>query len=202
MEKIAYGYCHCGCGDKTSLAKQTSKEKGWVKGEPLKFINGHRARLPKKNLRIESICPVCGTLFQYKPSANQKTCSPSCRTKLQWREHPECFDNRDSGWKGKRHSPESIKKMKENFWNGEYRQLRSDGYIVVREPDHPRARFGRVPEQVIIAEKALGRYLKDGELAHHLNENKQDNRNENLLVCDTSYHTWLHMRMKDKSKWN
>jgi hypothetical protein len=42
--EIPYGYCHCNCGGKTKLAKQTCKSRGWVKGEPLKFITGHQNR--------------------------------------------------------------------------------------------------------------------------------------------------------------
>ena len=36
-----YGYCHCGCGQRTNLAKQTDKRKGWIKSKPLRFIYGH-----------------------------------------------------------------------------------------------------------------------------------------------------------------
>lgn len=40
-QEIPHGYCHCGCGRKTSLA--TSNKYG-PKGEPNKFLPGHRAR--------------------------------------------------------------------------------------------------------------------------------------------------------------
>lgn len=40
--EIPRGYCQCGCGQKTPLAKQTNKKRGWVKGEPLRFIFGHQ----------------------------------------------------------------------------------------------------------------------------------------------------------------
>jgi len=42
--EIPYGYCHCGCGLKTNIAKETRLKQGWVKGEPLRFVFGHQHR--------------------------------------------------------------------------------------------------------------------------------------------------------------
>lgn len=42
--EIPYGYCHCGCGQKTKIVEETNRAKGWIKGEPKRFINGHNAR--------------------------------------------------------------------------------------------------------------------------------------------------------------
>ena len=33
--------CECGCGNPAPIAKQTSSYRGRVKGQPLRFINGH-----------------------------------------------------------------------------------------------------------------------------------------------------------------
>lgn len=43
--EIDYGYCHCGCGQKTALAKRNYKDRGILKGQPLKHIQGHGNRL-------------------------------------------------------------------------------------------------------------------------------------------------------------
>src|SRR5262245_35045500 len=42
--EIPYGFCHCGCGQRTKIATETRKERGRVKGQPLRFIAGHHAR--------------------------------------------------------------------------------------------------------------------------------------------------------------
>jgi hypothetical protein len=39
--EIPYGYCHCGCGQKTEFAKKTDNTRGRIKGKPSKFIYGH-----------------------------------------------------------------------------------------------------------------------------------------------------------------
>jgi hypothetical protein len=36
-------FCHCGCGDPAPLAPYTYRARGWVCGEPIRFIHGHNA---------------------------------------------------------------------------------------------------------------------------------------------------------------
>ena len=40
-KEIPYGYCHCGCGQKTSISKVSNKKYGYVRGEPVRFIQNH-----------------------------------------------------------------------------------------------------------------------------------------------------------------
>jgi len=36
--------CQCGCGEPAPLARQTDRQKGWVKGQPVRFVAGHSNR--------------------------------------------------------------------------------------------------------------------------------------------------------------
>jgi hypothetical protein len=57
----------------------------------------------------------------------------------------------------------------------------SGGYIKVMCKGHPRADHGGyVFEHILVAEKALGEYIPEGHVIHHINGNKSDNRLENL----------------------
>lgn len=64
--------------------------------------------------------------------------------------------------------------------NGRYRH--KAGYIMIRIPDHPRARNNNlyVFEHILVMEDVLGRYLFLDENVHHVNGIKDDNRPENL----------------------
>lgn len=59
--EIPYGYCHCGCGEKTKIAQHTDKAKNTVKGHPNNFIAGHgnRSRNSLENPNPSGLC-MCG----------------------------------------------------------------------------------------------------------------------------------------------
>jgi hypothetical protein len=51
--EIPYGYCHCGCGEKTDICPMTNNARGNVKGEPSRFIQGHNRFTSRKRWEEE-----------------------------------------------------------------------------------------------------------------------------------------------------
>lgn len=74
----------------------------------------------------------------------------------------------------------------------------SGGYILIYSPGHPNAdQGGYVFEHILVAEKALGKYLPEGSCPHHVNGKKNDNRPKNLVICeDLDYHNFIHQRTR------
>lgn len=72
-----------------------------------------------------------------------------------------------------------------------------NGYRVLYEPEYPRAMtnkswLGYVYEHIKVAEESISRALREDEIVHHLNGDRQDNRATNLLVIPCSQHLKLH----------
>jgi len=45
---VPYGFCHCRCGLPAPLSKRTWRKRGRVKGQPIRFINGHNKGVQKE----------------------------------------------------------------------------------------------------------------------------------------------------------
>ena len=83
--------------------------------------------------------------------------------------------------------PENTKANKNPSWQGG-RVKTDEGYIRIYMPEHPNSSKQYVLEHRLVMEQKLGRYLTKDELVHHLNGNKSDNHEENLVVTSKIKH--------------
>lgn len=79
---VPYGHCWCGCEVATSLARQSSSRRGWLKGEPTRYLPGHEQRLRAKTRRGDVPEPVrCLPMRMRRRDArlpeNQRSTGPS-----------------------------------------------------------------------------------------------------------------------------
>ena len=101
-------------------------------------------------------------------------------------------------------------------WQGGKKRITMYGYVLIYSPNHPnRDKNTRcVLEHRLVVEKFIGRYLTKEEVVHHINENKSDNRIENLMLFkNLKEHSSFHSKIKQfgitnpikrqiKNRWN
>ena len=71
------------------------------------------------------------------------------------------------------------------------------GYWYIKCPDHPNAiKNGYVAEHVLVATKARGSPLTEGETVHHKDLNKRNNSEDNLIICNRKQHRNFHLQLE------
>lgn len=120
-------------------------------------------------------CKVCGEKFIVPDWEIRKRDPKYCSRKCSGKVNPARFKPGKEHW---------------NYKNGS--MVDSDGYIRVLDMDNPRAKSGYVLEHILVMEKYLGRMLTKDEVVHHKNENRKDNRIENLQLMTRAEHVSYH----------
>jgi endogenous inhibitor of DNA gyrase (YacG/DUF329 family) len=111
-------------------------------------------------------CASCGKRFEPQGSSI-KFCSKSC------------FGRSERG-------------EKNHKWKGG-KATTSQGYILLYSPEHPMANAnGYVMEHRLVMETHIGRLLSKQEVVHHRDENKSNNRLENLEIMTRGAHSVYH----------
>ena len=139
---------------------------------------------------VIKICKICKKDFYSSTvhAKKRKFCSKECfhiyqKTNPSWGNwnkglRPDITGSKHYRWKGG--------KAKEG-----------QGYIYIYMPSHPFAVKNKyILEHRFVAEQSLGRYLKPGEIIHHINDNPSDNRPENLFYfSNQNKHQLFHRRV-------
>lgn len=123
------------------------------------------------SLKVKRVCEECGKIYITRRSIRLKYCSQSCRISAMVK----------SMSKGGKNSP---------AYKGT-NTVEHSGYVYCSGGPHKK----RKREHMLIAEHVLGRSMRKGEIVHHINLDKTDNRNLNLIICTQSYHQFLHHAM-------
>ncbi len=176
--------CACGCGEEIP-------PKPYHKYLPPKYIPGHQhvvngaKRKGKTTGAKRPIVPEgtlcacgCGTEIPHYTKTGRVRYSRAKDGKFYAHGHHPGLQREDHPmWKGGRHEV-------------------GNGYIRLNLPDHPMADAkGRVLEHRKVMAEQIGRLLTPEEVVHHRNEDRGDNRPENLgLMTDQSSHMKEHRR--------
>ena len=116
-----------------------------------------------------AVCLQCGESFVGWRKV-QKFCSVMCSnvSRRRYLSIPDCLDSAD-------------RKLDKNI-----------GYVRLYVPMHSEANsWGYVYEHRVVAEQKIGRSLLPGEVVHHVNGVRHDNRPENLEVMSGKEHSKL-----------
>lgn len=128
--------------------------------------------------------PSCLKAFFARPvdvaKGYARFCSNSCASKIARRPPPPGSGSDNPRWNG-----------------GKTKSTK--GYWYTWKPDHPKAnKHGYVKRANLVLEEKLGRYLNKGEIAHHENEDKEDDSPGNLELMMTGAHAKLHAALRAK----
>lgn len=147
------------------------KNKDWLYNQ---YINNKKSTF--------EIAEICGcsevTIWRWLKRFNIKTRSLSEAAKISFEKGKIGFQNGENhpNWKGI-----------ENY---------DQGYKTIWNPSHPKSKHKRVKEHVLIIEENIKRNLKKEEIIHHINGIRDDNRIENLWMCNYKSHGKAHKSME------
>lgn len=177
-----------------NVSKDTLYEMYVIRGKPMHEISS--------DLKI-SIGSVYNYLKKYEIPIKTKSEAFAKLKEKGW-EYPEsareAISRKHTGRIVSEETKQKMSKAKKQGGIG-HKKVRSDGYVAVYFPDHPKSsKDGYVMEHDLVMECLIGRYLRDDEVVHHINFRRSDNRKENLKLMTFKEHAGYHMTLRHKLK--
>lgn len=167
------------------------KKEFWVK--PYKIDTAKFCSLKCKN-KFQKGKPLSGETKRKIGKANKgkkKPCSAEHRKKIGEANKGRIPSKKTREKMSKSHIGIHLGSKNPMWINGKYKNFQ--GYTSIYKPEHPFNNHSYVLEHRLVAEKHLGRYLTPKEVVHHINEIRDNNRIENLMVFrNAGYHCAFH----------
>jgi hypothetical protein len=170
---VVVNLCECGCGELTKISDRDRPERGYMKGQPRRFVRGHARtpagptgpRIAKPDAPNPSGRCMCGC-----GETTAIAAYTSRRDGSAYGEHQRFIHGHNT---------------RTGLWQ---RQTGRDaGRWYIYDRNRKTVAWAR-----IVLEDRLGRPLRHDEQAHHVNEDKSDDRPENLLVLSLAEHARTH----------
>ena len=153
---------------------------------------------------IKIICCHCKAEFLNYKGNHRKFCSRKCKSEYQ-KKYPNsgCFTNGHTKgfhkgctpWNTGKKMPKWIKDKYTGtlHWKWKGQAVRY-GYTYLLKPNHPNShKDGYIKRANLVMEKHIGRYLRKGEIVHHINHVRNDDSIHNLrLFHNRSEHQRYH----------
>jgi len=192
QETAVVKLCECGCGQPVSIAKYSFKGRNYIKGQPVRFISGHNARLGKCTHPKFDWSDLKELYVKQQLSSNDISKIKGCHIGSVSYQLQAMGIPRRSAHEGQMIYFNRTPHSHYQTWKGGRHY--QNGYILIYQPEHPRANStGYIFEHRLVMEQKLGRHLLRSEKVHHLNGIRDDNRPENLELMSLSSHTLKEM---------
>jgi hypothetical protein len=139
-------------------------------------------------------CIDCGVLIWGKNKCQK--CYLKNRPKLKWTR--TMLKNASLSKIGEKNPNYGKRKAETSRWKGG--RIKRLGYVYVYAPNHPNVNsIGYVAEHRLVMEKKLGRFLSKGEVVHHINGKRDDNRIKNLFLTIIADHNREHNKNRKRN---